>query len=229
MRVWADCWDFGSSINGLLRQWGSGLTRLSPIIIQQNLLPLPPKPLKISSCPLSPPILQMEAIKYSRKNEDCRPFEVGGETRLEFYAHRSDCGLFALASHTKKRPHNLVLGRFYDGRLYDALELGVAGFKAIHEFGSAGTGANLGAKPCILFVGEKFDSVPALKQARSTLLDFFRGEQVTSINLAGLDRVMVAYAVGDTQVLLRQFVIKFKKSGTRTPRVTLQEMGPRWV
>lgn len=29
------------------------------------------------------------------------------------------------------------------------------------------------------------------------------------------------------QLLLRQYVIKFKKSGTRTPRVELSEMGPR--
>jgi ribosome production factor 2 len=29
------------------------------------------------------------------------------------------------------------------------------------------------------------------------------------------------------QLLLRQFIIKFKKSGTRTPRVELSEMGPR--
>uniref|UniRef100_A0A7S0R6A6 Ribosome production factor 2 homolog n=1 Tax=Chlamydomonas leiostraca TaxID=1034604 RepID=A0A7S0R6A6_9CHLO len=170
---------------------------------------------------------RMEAVKYSRKNEDCRPFEVGGETRLEFYSQRSDCGLFALGSHTKKRPQNLVMGRFHDGRLYDALEMGVAAYTSIQDFGAAGTGSNLGSKPAILFVGDKFDSVPAMKQARSTLLDFFRGEQVSSVNLAGLDRVLVATAVDDTTLLLRQYVIKLKKSGTRKPRVDLVEMGPR--
>lgn len=30
----------------------------------------------------------------------------------------------------------------------------------------------------MLFMGEKFESVPALKLARSLLLDMFRGEQV---------------------------------------------------
>lgn len=88
----------------------------------------------------------MEAVKYSRHNEDCRPFEVGGESRLEFYAQRSDCGIYVLGSHTKKRPHNLVLGRFYDGHMYDALELGVEDFKSIQSFGAAGTGAGLGSK-----------------------------------------------------------------------------------
>lgn len=168
-----------------------------------------------------------EAVKFSRKNEECRPFEVGGETRLEFYASKAECGLFALGSHSKKRPHNMVLGRTFDGRLYDCLELGVEGFKSIRAFGNTGTGAGLGAKPCIVFVGEKFDSVPGLKLARSLLLDMFRGETVAAVNLAGVDRVVVATALEDAKLLLRQYVIKLKKSGTRLPRVELREMGPR--
>lgn len=56
------------------------------------------------------------------------------------------------------------------------------------------------AQPCIMFVGEKFESVPALKAAKSLLLDTFRGEQVTNLNLAGVDRVMVATAPDDTHV-----------------------------
>jgi hypothetical protein len=39
-----------------------------------------------------------------------------------------------------------VLGRFYDGHLYDALEFGVAGFAGVSAFGSNGTGAGLGGK-----------------------------------------------------------------------------------
>jgi ribosome production factor 2 len=138
--------------------------------------------------------------------------QVGGEQRLEFYANKAGCGLFALGSHTKKRPHNLVLGRFFDGHLYDALELGVEGFKSIQAFGNAGTGAGLGKKvsklckhfahtlaaagwsqtahtsllcpcvqPCILFVGERFESQENMKMARSLLLDIFRGQPVSAV------------------------------------------------
>jgi hypothetical protein len=39
--------------------------------------------------------------------------------------------------------------------------------------------------------------------------------QVESINLAGIDRVVVAFALDDTRALLRQYSIKFKKSGTK--------------
>ncbi|MEW5301825.1 MAG: hypothetical protein WDW38_008456 [Sanguina aurantia] len=166
------------------------------------------------------------SVKFTRKNEDVRPFEPGGETSLEFYGTRSDCALFVLGSHTKKRPHNVVMGRLFDGRLYDALELGVSSYAGVHKF-KAGTISQIGSKPAIIFLGEKFESVPALKQAKSVLLDFFRGEAVESVNLAGLDRVMVAAALGDNRLLLRQYAIKFRKSGGKVPRVALQEMGPR--
>ena len=66
-----------------------------------------------------------ECLKLSRKNEDVRPFETGGEGGLEFLCHKADCSLFCLANHSKKRPHNLVLGRMFDFKLLDMLELGV--------------------------------------------------------------------------------------------------------
>lgn len=171
-------------------------------------------------------IKRTESVKYTRRNENVRPFEAGGDSSLEFYCRKTLCGLFALGSHSKKRPHNLVLGRVYDGRVYDAVELGVQQYKSIKAFGNSSTGAALGNKPCVIFVGEKFESEPPLKQLRSTLLDFFRGEQVDGVNLAGIDRVIMATAVSSEKVLLRQYTIKFKKSGTKLPRVELKEMGP---
>lgn len=81
-------------------------------------------------------------------------------------------------------------------------------------------------QPCVIFVGEKFESVPEMKQLKSVLLDYFRGEQVDAINLAGLDRVIMAVAAAGDKLLLRQYTIKLKKSGTRVPRVALREMGP---
>lgn len=51
--------------------------------------------------------------------------EAGGEVALEFLCQKNECGLFAVASHSKKRPHNIVLGRMFDYHLYDVLEVGV--------------------------------------------------------------------------------------------------------
>ena len=76
--------------------------------------------------PTSRPV-QADAVKYSRNNADMRPFEAGGESLLESHCARNNCSLFALGSHQKKRPHNLVLGRLFDFRLYDM----VRGFVAV--------------------------------------------------------------------------------------------------
>lgn len=187
-------------------------------------------------------------MKYSRKNDDIHPFEVGGEVQLEIHTNRSNCSLFALGSHSKKRPHNLVLGRMFDFRLYDAIEFGVTNFKPIREY-PASIVAQLGNKPSFVFVGEAFESNPVLKQTRTLLLDYFRGRQIEHLNLKGLDRVIfvthapLAAASGASadggvnggnvqpqqqpKVFFRQYSVKFKKSGTKVPRVELTEMGPR--
>jgi hypothetical protein len=283
-----------------------------------------------------------ECLKLSRKNEGVRPFEAGGEASLEFLSRKADCALFALASHSKKRPDNLILGRTFDARLLDMVEFGVraahggvrgaacgaaAGcapqkrasrralrrlrararaqqrrvrararrrdaprrprrgaaharaaaaaepsrrrraaprsphparaqvenFKAIREFGGVASRAARGSKPCIVFLGDGFETdavrpsplrlLPAgaplpralmltplppqvMRLAKSLLLDFFRGRVVPNVNLKGLDRVIIATAVG-TRILLRQCATRFKKSGAALPRVELTEMGPR--
>jgi hypothetical protein len=53
--------------------------------------------------------------------------------------------VFVLGSHSKKRPHNLTLGRLYDFHLYDCLELGVEHHRPIKAFKGAGT-AQVGNK-----------------------------------------------------------------------------------
>ena len=64
-----------------------------------------------------------------------------------------------------------------------------------------------------------------MRTAKSLLIDLFRGRVVPSINLRGLDRVIICTAVPG-RILFRQAVTKFKKSGTSVPRVELTEMGP---
>jgi ribosome production factor 2 len=47
------------------------------------------------------------AVMFSKRNA-IRPFE--DITSLEFFGQRNDTSLFAFGSHSKKRPHNLVMG-----------------------------------------------------------------------------------------------------------------------
>ena len=53
---------------------------------------------------------------FSRKNE-VLPFE--DPSSMEFMCEKNQCALFAMGSHTKKRPDNLILGRLFDGHLMD--------------------------------------------------------------------------------------------------------------
>ena len=82
--------------------------------------------------------VQGHCTKYTKRNLDIHPFEVGGETKLEHYATRSECGVVVYANHAKKRPHNITFGRFYNGQLLDLLELGVDGYRSIQDFAAAG-------------------------------------------------------------------------------------------
>ena len=59
----------------------------------------------------------------SRKRDDMRPFEDA--SAVEAVARKEDCSLFGVASHSKKRPHSLTLGRLHDGHLLDMYEFGV--------------------------------------------------------------------------------------------------------
>lgn len=77
-------------------------------------------------------MLSPNVKSFSRKNE-CLPFE--DVNSLEFMAEKNDCSLIALGNHTKKRPHNLIIGRTFDGHILDLVELGVSDFKSgdVHD------------------------------------------------------------------------------------------------
>jgi ribosome production factor 2 len=38
------------------------------------------------------------AVKFTKKNDNIRPFESGGETSLEFFSLKSDCSLIVVSS-----------------------------------------------------------------------------------------------------------------------------------
>ncbi|XP_009774712.1 ribosome production factor 2 homolog [Nicotiana tabacum] len=167
------------------------------------------------------------SVKYTRKNDNVRPFESGGEASLEFFSLKTDCSLFVYGSHSKKRPNNLVIGRTYDHHVYDLVEVGVEEFKSMKSFKyDKNLAPKIGSKPFFTFIGEGFESVEELKHLKEVLLDLFHGEVVTNLNLAGLDRVYVCTAVSPKKVFLTHCALRLKKSGTVVPRIELVEVGP---
>ena len=162
---------------------------------------------------------------YSQKN-DIRPFE--NFTQIEFFSQKNDISLFALGSHNKKRPNNLIMGRLYDHKMLDMVEFGVQNFKAMSDFGCEKI--PVGTKPCLLFSGSLFDTHDEIKRIKNLLVDFFRGPRVPKIRLQGLEHALQFTAVekddGKKVIYLRSYKIELRKSGSRIPRVELEEMGP---
>lgn len=82
-------------------------------------------------------------------------------------------------------------------------------------------------KPLFIFQGPLFDTHEPLQKLKNMMLDFFRGEtDIEQIHLNGLEHVIILTAINETNVAFRVYNIVLKKSGTKLPRVELEEMGP---
>uniref|UniRef100_A0A2H1VGJ6 Ribosome production factor 2 homolog n=1 Tax=Spodoptera frugiperda TaxID=7108 RepID=A0A2H1VGJ6_SPOFR len=162
-----------------------------------------------------------DAAYLSRKN-DFVPFEDA--TLIEKLCYKKEAALFGVGSHSKKRPHNIVLGRTFDYGILDMIELGADNYKAMSEFHNMKVLA--GIKPCLVFNGPAWDLNQDLKRLKSLFTDFFCREKVESIRLQGLEHVISFTATDDGSIYFRSYRIQLKKSGQRTPRVELEEIGP---
>jgi len=136
---------------------------------------------------------------------------------------KKDASLFVFGSHNKKRPHNLVFGRTFDGKILDMIEFGVTNFKKLSQFKS--TKVPLGAKPCLIFNGDVFEKFPDWGIIQNFFCDFFCTTKTSSINLQGLEYVISISAVEPDNLLIRSYEVNMKKSGADSPYVELVEIG----
>ena len=164
----------------------------------------------------------------SRRNP-IYPFD--DETSIEFLCQKNDCSLFVMASHTKKRPNNLLLGRTFDGHILDMLELGINDCVTIDDKIASHPGTEfkrLGSKPLVLFLGDRWENEMDYKSSRSMLLDLVKGsEDSGKINLASLDHV-VCFTAAQDKILMRTYMLKLKKptDGSNVPATKLLLSAP---
>lgn len=171
-----------------------------------------------------------DAKRFSKKN-DIRPFE--DPSSLEFFSEKNDCSLLVFGSHNKKRPNNLTFVRTFNYRIYDMIELRLEAYKFLKEFKKQTF--DIGMKPMFTFNGSAFDSNPTFMQIKSLFLDFFRGQVVEKLDVAGLQHV-ISISAGEIEegkplpiVNFRVYLLKTQKGDSpKQPRVELEEIGPRF-
>lgn len=182
------------------------------------------------------------AQKFSKKNS-IHPFE--DPSSLEFFSEKNDASLMVYGSHSKKRPHCITLVRFFGGKVLDLLELGVVEetLRTLQQFKNAKAAAGL--KPLLSFSGSAFESVggtgSAYTLAKSVLTELFKGPDVGAVDVEGL-QYMIHFSVDEEnggsgaggeeavkpQIHMRCYLLKTRKQpNSSTPRVEVEEMGPR--
>ncbi|KAK2143910.1 hypothetical protein LSH36_800g00039 [Paralvinella palmiformis] len=160
------------------------------------------------------------SVLYKKKNI-LRPFDDA--TSIEFFSNKSDAALFMFGSHSKKRPHNLIIGRLFDYHILDMIELGVEKFKSLSSFQTAK--CPFGTKPCLVFTGEDFELNSEHQRLKNLLLDFFSGPKTKQVRLSGLEHIW-HFTAAEGKIFWRSYRILMKKSGSRIPRIELEEIGP---
>lgn len=185
--------------------------------------------------------LKAPHAKLLSKNNVIVPFDDEGQQSLDFLCTKNDASLFALASHNKKRPNNLTIGRTFDRRILDMCEIGVLRYKSLHDYAGS-IKKRIGSKPMMLFVGDKWNLDNECRRLQNLLIDFYRGDPVDKLIVSGLDHIMVFTVVDDPQTLhnndpnieikpviyQRTYFVKLKKNpnGGRTPLPYLVASGP---
>ena len=166
--------------------------------------------------------LKKPDAQLMQKKNDVVPFE--NITLIEKFSVKHNVPLFMIALHNKKRPHNLVMGRMYEHTLLDMAEFGIENYKGLRDFKVPKISEGL--KPLLVFNGELFENNHELDRIKNLFVDMFQREPVEQIRLQGLEHVLSFTAV-ENKILLRSYRVLLKKSDCRTPRIELEEIGPR--
>lgn len=172
--------------------------------------------------------MQAPNCKLLTKKNAIVPFDTEGQHSLEFLATKNDCALFAMASHNKKRPNNLVLGRTFDKQVLDMMELGVLRYKSIADHCGSVPKKRIGSKPLLLFLGDLWQHDATHGKLQNLLIDFYRGDPVEKLVASGLDHIIVFSIADGSVVHQRTYFMKLKKNpnGSKTPLPHLESCGP---
>jgi ribosome production factor 2 len=164
---------------------------------------------------------------FTRKTEE-RPFE--NDASFRFLCEKNNASLFALGSHSKKRPDNLVMARMFEFNVLDMFEFSLTSIRAMADFRQE-TFA-VGSKPFMVFQGDAFENHPTYQQLKSVFMDFFCSKPLASFVPAALRQghVIVLTVLPDSSVAFRHYRLDaYSVEGRTSPGAQLIEIGPRLV
>lgn len=119
---------------------------------------------------------------------------------IEFLCTKNDCSLFAMATHNKKRPNNLIIGRTHNHFILDRVELGITYFKSMKDYYTSLSKIDnhddifkkrIGSKPLLLFVGDIWNIQNNYQQLQNLFIDFYRGDVIDQIIPTGIDHIIM--------------------------------------
>ncbi|KAI8610610.1 Brix domain-containing protein [Chytriomyces sp. MP71] len=165
------------------------------------------------------------ALLFSKKNE-LHPFD--DPRPVEFLSTKNNTPLIVLASHSKKRPHCLTMMRTFDHQILDMVELLVQRGLPMEAFD--GPKPTIGNRPCLIFNGDLWEVDEEFGKIKNSLIDLLGNGNGSSsadkVDLKGLEHVVSCTVDADKTVHLRNYMVVLKKSGTKLPKVELNECGP---
>lgn len=111
--------------------------------------------------------------------------------------------------------------------MFDIREFGVEPetYRSLQSF--KGEKPKVGVKPMLLFSGDVWERDDGMRKVKYLWMDFFRGEEVKSVDVEGLQYVLSFLAEEVGKFHVRGHMIRTKKSGQKLPRVEVEECGPR--
>ena len=150
-------------------------------------------------------------------------------------------------SNSKKRPNAITMLRIFDGRVLEMQELLLLpNLEGRPDDQGRGSGRErllpfgVEMKPMILFAGSIWadsstsEVAQTYAMVKSLFLDVFSGEEVRSMDVAGLQYLLMVAAGEPTEsqehpyIHLRWYKIRTRKSGQKLPRVELDQVGPKF-
>ena len=117
--------------------------------------------------------------------------------------------MFLFGSHSKKRPNNIVIGRMYDEKVLDMVEMGIKSITAINEFNESPDLA-YHVRPFLIFQGDLWETDETFKKMRNLLNDFFfENDKMEGIEIDHILKVVVSFTIlEDRTILMKTYECK---------------------